>query len=295
MTTALDVVTGLAISQEARAAADREAQRQERQRHRTKSKTNARRHRCRSVPFGCCMPIRPGGTNTSRPSRGPSRTNIRRWNSKRFARWMFQRPMMPCSFSGQQARSSSRRCGSWNVGASPIAPVPSGTKNRSAWATTFGSSMNLLLVGARGIAPPIPDAGLRLPSIIRSRRSDHSEKPTFVYSCLEAMYPTFNRGDRVELFSREPALAGRHGAMNYELASPKGEPRFDLDLDYGKQAELQLGEYLDWIAAGNGRVEVKHKRLPDLDFYVETENDPGAAGQYQPSGISITTAQPGPS
>lgn len=68
------------------------------------------------------------------------------------------------------------------------------------------------------------------------------------------------------------------------------EPRWDRDLAYGKQGELLVGEYLDWVAAGNGRVEVKRKRNPDMNFYVEHEHDPGRRGHYCPSGISVTTA-----
>jgi hypothetical protein len=70
----------------------------------------------------------------------------------------------------------------------------------------------------------------------------------------------------------------------------KAEPRFDIDLAYGKQAELQIADYLTWLAEGNGRIEVKRKRPLDLFFYVETENDPGRTGVYRPSGISVTTA-----
>jgi hypothetical protein len=70
----------------------------------------------------------------------------------------------------------------------------------------------------------------------------------------------------------------------------KAEPRFDLDVKKGEQGELLIGTYLDWIAAGNGRVEVKRKGYYDLAFYVETHCDKGRAGVYQPSGISITTA-----
>lgn len=68
------------------------------------------------------------------------------------------------------------------------------------------------------------------------------------------------------------------------------EPRFDIDLPYGRQAELRFGELLDWVAAGNGQAEVKRKRPLDLFFYIETECDKGGYGIYQPSGISITTA-----
>ena len=71
----------------------------------------------------------------------------------------------------------------------------------------------------------------------------------------------------------------------------RAEPRFDIDLQYGKQGELQIGEYLHWIATGNGRVEVKTKRQLDWYFYVETHCDKGRRGIYQPSGILITTAE----
>jgi hypothetical protein len=70
----------------------------------------------------------------------------------------------------------------------------------------------------------------------------------------------------------------------------KAEPRFDIDVAYGGQGELQIGEMLDWIAAGNGRVEVKRKRVLDLWFYIETRHDPGRRGEYVPSGMSVTTA-----
>lgn len=71
----------------------------------------------------------------------------------------------------------------------------------------------------------------------------------------------------------------------------KAEPRFDLDYSYGRQGELQIGEFLHWIASGNGQVEVKRKRYLDLEFYIETECDKGRKGVFEPSGISITTAE----
>lgn len=74
------------------------------------------------------------------------------------------------------------------------------------------------------------------------------------------------------------------------MASDKAEPRFDLDLAYGRQAELQIRDFLDWVAAGNGRVEVKRKRYLDHRFYVETHCDYAARGEYRPSGINATTA-----
>lgn len=75
-----------------------------------------------------------------------------------------------------------------------------------------------------------------------------------------------------------------------EISPNRNEPRFDLDLPYGKQGELQISEFLDWIATGNGRVEVKRKRYLDHRLYVETHCDKGRTGTYRPSGITTTTA-----
>lgn len=71
----------------------------------------------------------------------------------------------------------------------------------------------------------------------------------------------------------------------------KAEPRFDLDYVYGRQGELQIADFLSWIATGNGQVEVKRKRYLDLKFYIETHCDKGRTGEFLPSGISITTAK----
>jgi len=67
-------------------------------------------------------------------------------------------------------------------------------------------------------------------------------------------------------------------------------PEYDIDYEYGRQGELQIMELLDWIANGDGRVEVKTKRALDLVFYVETSCDKQRRGCYQPSGISTTKA-----
>ncbi len=71
----------------------------------------------------------------------------------------------------------------------------------------------------------------------------------------------------------------------------RSEPRFDIDLEYGRQGELRVGDFLEWIANGNGRVEVKRKRIIDWYFYVETECDKGRRGFYEPSGISVSRAE----
>jgi len=73
-------------------------------------------------------------------------------------------------------------------------------------------------------------------------------------------------------------------------STSKAEPRFDIDLKYGRQGELQIGEFLEWIANGDGRVEVKRKRYLDHRIYVETHCDKGRTGDFRPSGINATTA-----
>jgi len=75
-----------------------------------------------------------------------------------------------------------------------------------------------------------------------------------------------------------------------DVSPNRSEPRFDLDLPYGKQGELQLADFLNRIADGNGRVEVKHKRYLDHKLYIETHCDKGRSGVFQPSGINVTTA-----
>ena len=70
----------------------------------------------------------------------------------------------------------------------------------------------------------------------------------------------------------------------------KAEPKFDIDFKYGRQGELQVEDFLSWIANGNGRVEVKRKRYLDSRFYVEQECDKGRTGEYGMSGINVSDA-----
>ena len=58
----------------------------------------------------------------------------------------------------------------------------------------------LLLIATRG-TPSVPEPENRPPSIIRSPRLDHSEKPGVFHTLLEEMYP---HAARVELFCRSP-------------------------------------------------------------------------------------------
>lgn len=70
----------------------------------------------------------------------------------------------------------------------------------------------------------------------------------------------------------------------------KAEPRFDIDLKYGKEAEERLRRVFKWIADGSSKVEVKRKRMLDFDVYVETHCDYGARGVFVPSGINETAS-----
>lgn len=71
----------------------------------------------------------------------------------------------------------------------------------------------------------------------------------------------------------------------------RAEPRFDLDLTYGKAGEALVGTFIEWIATGSGKVEVKRKRILDLQFYIETHCDKGRKGHFAESGILVTTAE----
>lgn len=70
----------------------------------------------------------------------------------------------------------------------------------------------------------------------------------------------------------------------------RAEPRFDIDVVRGRQGELQIGQLLEWIAKGDGAVEVKTKSYFDFNVYVEMSCDKGRKGVYEPSGICVTTA-----
>lgn len=69
------------------------------------------------------------------------------------------------------------------------------------------------------------------------------------------------------------------------------EPRFDIDLPWGKVGEDFI-EALLTQAENDDRltVEVKRKTYMDDRFYVETHQDPGGRGRFKPSGIQTSTA-----
>lgn len=62
----------------------------------------------------------------------------------------------------------------------------------------FRGQHELLLVGKRG-SPKVPEPKVRVSSVIRSPRGEHSQKPSVVYEILEAMYPDARK---LELFAR---------------------------------------------------------------------------------------------
>ena len=65
------------------------------------------------------------------------------------------------------------------------------------------------------------------------------------------------------------------------------QPEWDIDAAFGDEGEQTVRALLNLQGA---RIEVKRKRVIDPQFYVETDCDPGARGEYRPSGISITRA-----
>lgn len=71
----------------------------------------------------------------------------------------------------------------------------------------------------------------------------------------------------------------------------RAEPRFDLDLKWGIEAERKIRKLFRCFVSDDPRVEVKRKRYIDLKFYIETHCDKGRTGCYAPSGISVTTAE----
>jgi N6-adenosine-specific RNA methylase IME4 len=93
----------------------------------------------------------------------------------------------------------------------------------------------LLLYGTRGNAP----TPLKIyPSILRSLRGKHSEKPTAVREMLEKMFPHFNEHSRIELFCRGEIPSGWSAwgleALNLasvNVANSAEARRFDLPPD----------------------------------------------------------------
>jgi hypothetical protein len=75
------------------------------------------------------------------------------------------------------------------------------------------------------------------------------------------------------------------------ISNSRPEPRFDRDYEYGRQGELCIATFLEWIANGDGRVEVKRKGYLDLNFYIETHCDKQRCGVWTPSGISTSLAE----
>jgi N6-adenosine-specific RNA methylase IME4 len=66
----------------------------------------------------------------------------------------------------------------------------------------FRSQHELLLVGVKGNFPP-PEQSLRVPSIIKSKRAKHSEKPQLIMDLIESWYPDKTK---VELFTRRKRM-----------------------------------------------------------------------------------------
>ena len=62
----------------------------------------------------------------------------------------------------------------------------------------FRGQHELLLVGVKGIISP-PTQELRISSVLRTKRGEHSDKPDYIKSMIEKWYPTYSK---LEIFTR---------------------------------------------------------------------------------------------
>ena len=65
----------------------------------------------------------------------------------------------------------------------------------------FRGQHELVLVGVRGEFSPPPESD-RIPSVIRSRRARHSEKPDSIHELIEKSWPNLSESSRLEMFAR---------------------------------------------------------------------------------------------
>jgi len=72
-------------------------------------------------------------------------------------------------------------------------------KGNIGWGYYFRGQHELLLMATRG-SPGTPPPAARVPSVLNSARSEHSQKPDEVYTIIEQMYPDL---PKLELFARQ--------------------------------------------------------------------------------------------
>ncbi len=63
----------------------------------------------------------------------------------------------------------------------------------------FRGQHEILLIGVKGKVSP-PKSKLRVSSVLRSKRANHSDKPDIVRNWIEQWYPSVNR---LEMFARD--------------------------------------------------------------------------------------------
>lgn len=73
------------------------------------------------------------------------------------------------------------------------------------------------------------------------------------------------------------------------------EPDFDIDVQYGEQGELMVGELFKQLLNGHASKEVKRERYRNESLYVECWQRPAWRGTetefpWKPSGLSTTKA-----
>jgi hypothetical protein len=66
------------------------------------------------------------------------------------------------------------------------------------------------------------------------------------------------------------------------------EPRFDIDLEVGKQGEVFVAKIIDSIASGRHEVKTDEKALVTGNVYLEAKCR--YRNEWRPSGISVTEA-----
>ena len=115
----------------------------------------------------------------------------------------------------------------------PSPQIRAGNKVVEAWGFEFKSSAvwdkeiagngywfrqqhELLYIATRGDMPAAPTSA-RVPSVIRSRRREHSRKPDEVYGIIERMYPGL---PKVELFARSRSTVRKSDPASWKLVMP---------------------------------------------------------------------------
>lgn len=93
----------------------------------------------------------------------------------------------------------------------------------------FRNQHEILMVGVKGKMSP-PKAKLRISSVIRIERGDHSRKPEFVRDMIARWYPKF---DKIEIFARRKAIGwdtfGNEVDCDVEIETPENTRSYSFE------------------------------------------------------------------